>query len=138
MKLETPAEACTAMAVLIAGADDIGTMEESRFMYETIAAQSVFAGLDRDEFRTLVRTTTDWVWSAFPTQGGRLTDDGMTALVAQISAALPAQHRESALRAAVGLARADGVSPPEEALLDRLCRSLEVDPDLVGEFRSRG
>jgi tellurite resistance protein len=35
--------------------------------------------------------------------------------------------RLDTLRAALGLARADGLAPEEEALLGRLCAGLEVD-----------
>lgn len=131
MKLDTPAQACAAMAVLIAGADEIGTMEESRFLFETVAAQPVFAGLDHSGFRKLMEDTTTWIWSSFPTEGGHVADEGVTAIVDLISSALPVEHRESALRTAVGLARADGVTAEEESLLVRLCTGLDVDPAMI-------
>ena len=81
MKIETPAEACACLAVLIAGADEVGTMEERRFLFENIAALPVFADFDQPQFSKLMEDATDWVWSEFPTDGGHITDDGVTKLV---------------------------------------------------------
>lgn len=131
MKLETPAEACAALAVLIAGADSVGTLDEGRYLYDRIAAMPVFAGLDRERFTGLMDEATEWVWSTFPTAGGTLTDDGVADLVNRIGLALPRDMRVDTLRAAVGLARADGMAPEEEALLGRLCEGLEVDRMLL-------
>jgi tellurite resistance protein len=131
MKLDTPARACAAMAVLIAGADEVGTMEESRFLFETVAAQPVFVDLDRAGFKKLMEETTEWIWSSFPTEGGHVAEEGVTQIVGLISRALPVEHREDALKAAVGLARADGITSEEESLLARLCIGLEVDPAVV-------
>jgi tellurite resistance protein len=127
MKLETPAEACAALAVLIAGADSVGTTEEGRYLYDRIAPMPVFGGIDRERFTKLMDEMTEWVWDSFPTDGGRMTDDGVAQLVDRIAAALPRDMRLDTLKAALGLARADGMAPEEEALLGRLCAGLEVD-----------
>lgn len=138
MRIETPAQACAALAALIAGADEVGTMEESRFLYETVAAMPVFADLDRVAFTELMHTTTDWVWAEFPTLGGRVTDEGVTDLLGLICDALPPELRSEAFRAAVGLARADGVTSEEELLLQRVCEGLEIDPRTATEFFDPG
>jgi tellurite resistance protein len=134
MKLESPAEACAALAVLLAGADEVGTVEEGRFLFETVAAMPVFAGLDRSGFATLMGRTTEWVWSSFPTEGGRITDAGVSDLVARICNALPAEERLDTLKAAVGLARSDGVSAEEKQLLEALCGGLDIEPGRLAEF----
>jgi tellurite resistance protein len=137
MGVETPAEACAALAVLIAGADEIGTMEESRFMFETVAAMPVFEGLGRAQFSKLMEETTDWVWSTFPVEGGRVTDAGVGDLLGLICKALPKEMRGDALKAAVGLAMADGMAEGEQNLLGRLCDGLEVDRGLVPGLADR-
>lgn len=131
MTLQTPAQACAALAVLMAGADEIGTMEERRYLFETIAAHPVFADLDRAGFMKLMRETTDWIWSSLPTEGARVAEEGIAAVVELIRDVVPVEYREDAIRAAVGLADADGVTSEEASLIERLSAELEVDPAMI-------
>ena len=134
MKMETPAEACCALAVLIVGADGVGTTQESRFLFETMAALPMFHELDETRVAELMSDATDWVWSSFPHHGSRMTDEGVSDLLRLICEALPREARAEPFRAAVGLAQSDGVSPEEGLLLERLCDGLEIDPGLAREF----
>lgn len=134
MRIETPAEACAALAVLIVGADDVGTAEESRFLFETVAALPIFEGLDRPQFTKLMADATEGVWSSVPIDGTRLSDKGVSDLVRRICEALPSELRTEAFKGAVGLARADGISGEEALLLERLCEGLEIDPELAKEY----
>lgn len=136
MKLDTPAQACAAMAVLMAGADEIGTMEERRYLFDTIAAHPVFADLDRAGFRKLMQETTDWIWSSFPTEGAHVAEEGISAIVALIRDVVPVEYREDAIRAAVGLADADGVTSEEASLIERLATELEIDPGMIQQART--
>ena len=132
--VETPADACAALAVLIVGADEIGTTEESEFLFGTMAALPIFAGLDQTQFAKLMVDATDWVWSSFPTEGSRVTEEGVSDLLRLICGALPPETRVDVFRAAVGLAQSDEMSSEEELLLERLRDGLEIDPRLAREF----
>lgn len=133
-KIETPADACAALALLIAGADNIGTIEEGRFLFGAIADMPIFADLDRDRFAGLMADTAEWIWTSYASDDNRITDEGISELIDLIAAALPGEHRVDAVRAAVGLARSDGMVEPEEALLRRLCEGLDIDPDTSEEL----
>jgi len=131
MRIETPADACAAIAVLVAGADGIGTTQESRFLFEHVAALPVFSELDRDGMAALLAAAAEWVWSERDADGtvrprdlGEITDE--------IAGALTPELRADALRAAIGLARVDGMTPEERDLLDRLSLGLSVDADAPG------
>jgi tellurite resistance protein len=129
MKIESPAEACAALAAIIVAADELGTAEERAFLFDTIGALPIFEGLDRAQFTELMAATTERLYATFPTDGGRVSSDGVGRLVEMIRDALPADRRAEALEAAVGLARSDGVVSVEALLLQRLCEGLELDDD---------
>lgn len=131
MRIETPADACAALAVLIAGADEVGTMEEGRFLFETVAGLSMFDHLDRGQFAQLMADVADDVWSSFPTHGNRLSEDGVSDLLRLVCEALPRELRTEAFQAAVGLARSDGTTAEEARLLQRLCDELEIDSEFA-------
>jgi tellurite resistance protein len=127
-RIQTPADACAALAVLVVGADELGTMAEGRFLFDTIAHLPVFEGMDTAGFGALVAETAEWVWSSYATDDNRISDAGLDELLDMICGALPHDIRAETLRAAVGLAKADGMVEPEKMLLKRLCAGLDVDP----------
>jgi hypothetical protein len=129
MKIETAAEACAALAVMIVAADELGSEEERQFLFETVAALPMFADLDGSQFMALIADTTEVLYATLPTDGGRLSSDGVGQLVEAIRAALPVEQRVAALEAAVGLAQSDGIVSGEALLLQRLCEGLEIAED---------
>jgi tellurite resistance protein len=130
MILETPADACAALAVLIAGADDITTPEERRFLFGAMARTRLLDDLTESEVAELLITASQWVFSSFPKSNGRLTDEGQSMLLAMIARAIPKELRGEAVRVAADLARSDGVSTQEVALIRRVCEELEIEPDV--------
>jgi len=126
-RIKTPADACAALAVLIVGADDVGTMAEGRYLFDTIAHLPVFEGMDTVGFGGLMAETAEWIWSTYAADN-HLTDEGLTELLDMICLALPREVRAVTLRAVVGLAKTDGMVEPEELLLRRLCDGLGLDP----------
>ena len=134
MSVETPAEACAALAVLIAGADGVGSIEEGRFLFDDVANMPIFEELDRLEFAALMSDTVEFVWSTFPNDGEQLSDEGVVDLLSMICAAVTPDLRADAFRMAVGMAKADGVSSEERVVLEVLCAGLEIDPAIASEF----
>jgi tellurite resistance protein len=134
MKIETAAEACAALAVMIVAADELGTDEERQFLFQSVKALPIFADLDGSEFMALIADTTEALYASLPTDGGRLSSDGVGQLVGMIRDALPAEQRVQALEAAVGLARSDGIVSGEALLLQRLCEGLDIAEDVKGRL----
>jgi tellurite resistance protein len=138
MRIETPAEACAALAAMIVAADELGTNEERRFLFDTVRALPMFEGLDRDEFMRLMADITAGLYDSLPMDGTRMSSEGVGRLVDMIREALPVDRRVEALETAVGLAQSDGVVSVEALLLQRLCEGLEIDSDatkrLLGRF----
>lgn len=126
MKIETPAEACAALAVMIVAADEVGTVEEREFLFETVRSLPMFEGMDRAGFTDFVTSMTQRMFTSLPMQGSRISSDGVRDLLGMIREALPAERRVEALEVAVGLAQADGVECVEALLLQRLCEELEI------------
>ena len=111
MIIDDPATAFTAVAVLMVGADRVGTFEEHRYIVDTMSALGPFEGMDRDSFAQLLRDTTDEVCRAYPTDGVRIADAGVSSLTAAVSDALTPELRVEALKMAADLARAEKSSP---------------------------
>ena len=137
MKIETPAEACAALAAIIVGADDLGTREERQFLFENVRALPMFEGLDQVQFSKLMADTTADLYDSMPTEGAHIRSDGVGRLVDMIRDALPADRRAEALEAAVGLARSDGVTSVEALLLQRLCEGLGIDAESSSRLLGR-
>ena len=137
MKIETAAEACAALAVMIVAADELGTNEERRFLFETVAGLPMFGGLDQAQFKKLIADTTADMYASFPMSGNRMSSEGVGQLVEMIRKALPARRRVEALEAAVGLAQADGVVSVEALMLQRLCEGLEIAPESTSQLLGR-
>ena len=130
MKIESAAEACAALAVMIVAADELGTDQERQFLFETVAALPIFADLDGSEFMALIADTTERLYATLPIDGGRLSSDGVGQLVGAIRDALPMERRVEALEAAVGLAQSDGIVSGEALLLQRLCEGLGISEEV--------
>lgn len=129
MKIDTAAEACAALAVMIVAADERGTFEERDFLFEKVAALPIFRGLDQGQFTKLMADTTTGLHGSFATDGLRISSEGTGRVVQMIREALPPEWRVQALEAAVGLAQSDGVVSLEALLLQRLCEGLEIDAE---------
>jgi tellurite resistance protein len=136
-KIETAAEACAALAVLIASADELGTNEERGFLFETVKAMPLFADLDQKQFKKLIADTTAGLYTPDAMQGNRLASAEVGRLVDMIRDALPADRRVEALEVAVDLARTDGVVSVEALLLQRLCEGLEIEPEATRRLLGR-
>jgi tellurite resistance protein len=134
MKIETPADAFAALAVLVVGADQVGTLEERRFLFERLSAHSVFGDLDGEAFAALVGDTTEQLHTSLPTADGRVTDEGVSRAVGMIAGALTPELCTEAFRMAVDLARIDGMVRPEEAMLERVRDGLGIDPTRAAEL----
>jgi hypothetical protein len=134
LRIDTAAEACAALAVMIVGADDLGTLEERDFLFDRVAGLPIFGGIDRAQFAQLMADTTAGLY-ATPTAGGqRMSSEDVGQVVLMIREALPPAQRVEALEVAVGLAQVDGVVSLEALLLQRLCEGLEIDPESTGRL----
>jgi tellurite resistance protein len=136
-RIETAAEACAALAVLIAAADDLGTSEERGYLFETVKAMPIFADLDPKQFKKLMAETTAGLYASSTGGATRMSSADVGRLVDMIRDALPPERRVEALEVAVGLARSDGVVSVEALLLQRLCEGLEIDADATHRLLGR-
>lgn len=134
MRVDTPADAFACLAVLVIGADKVGTFEERRFLYERLSGNGVFEDVSEEAFATLVKETTDRVCDLLPTEQGRVTDEGVSEAVGMIAGVLTTELRREAFRMAVELARVDGMAPSEETLLGLVRDGLDLDPATAAEL----
>lgn len=123
--IETPAEACAALAILMAGADGMGTMEEGRFITQRARTLPLFADLDETQFSHLLSDVTGEVWPSLAAQGGGFDEEALEGLIRRIRDLLPDDLRQDALRMASDLAWVDGYSTTEHVLLERLRAGLQ-------------
>lgn len=128
MKIENATDAFAALAVLIVGADGVGTTEERQFLYGALAALPMFRDLDASQFAVLLSDTTDRVCSSLPTEDGWVTEEGVLSVLRQIRQTLSPELRERALQMATDLAGSDEISVEEDALLQHVRRELSLLP----------
>jgi hypothetical protein len=101
MRIETPAEACAALAAIIVAADELGTTEERTFLFETIGALPIFEGLDRTQFTELMAATTAGLYDSVPTDGGRMSSEGVGPVATTVHRRPPGAGCPSEVRAAL-------------------------------------
>jgi len=124
MQIETNAEAFACLAVMMAGADGIGTTEESHFLFDTLAELPVFEGLDQAEFTMVLSEANRRVYGFAKPDDGRITEEGVSDILGRVRDALSPELRAEAVQMALDLARSDEMSPEEEALMERVRNEL--------------
>ena len=120
MSMKTEADAFACLAVLVAGIDGLGTMEEREFLFGTLAGLPPFKSLDRSQFSTLLSDASGWVYDARRGTDGGLTDEGVSDLLDQICERVSPERHAQAFQMAMDLARADDLAGEEQRLVDRL------------------
>jgi hypothetical protein len=120
MQTQTEAEAFACLAVMMAAADGVGTLDEGHYLFETMVRLPVFEGLDAASFMTLLSEATRHVVSFARPDDGAITEEGISSLLREVRDSLSPELRRQALLMARDLARADDVSREEEALLERI------------------
>jgi tellurite resistance protein len=126
MKIDNETDAFAALAALVVGADGVGTQQEREFLHGTMAGLPMFQALDANQFQKLLADTTQRVFSSLPTEDGRVTEEGISAVLRQIREMLSPELQARALEMAVGLAGSDEISAEEDALIERLRRELSI------------
>ena len=96
MKIETPADAFAAAAVLMVGADRVGTPEERHFIFDRMSTLQVFHDMNAGSFMSLIARTTDDLVRAYPVTDARLSDESVAAITESIGAVLDAELRSPA------------------------------------------
>ena len=120
MTMRTEADAFACLAVLVAGIDGLGTMEERDFLFGTFASLPLFEDLDRNQFAALLSDASARVHAASPSKNGVLTDEAISELLDQICARLSPGLRSQAFDLAMGLASSDRMEVSEQRLMDKL------------------
>ena len=136
MVIETRAGAFAAVATLVVGADRMATMEERGFIFGKMAALTAFKNMEDDAFLQLLTDATEEVCTSFPCEDGRVTDEGVSEVLAVVSEVLTPEQRKDAFRMAVDLARADGMVSEEQTLLDQLRDGLGIDKETARQLIS--
>jgi len=122
--MQTKAEAFACVAVMMAAADGVGTLEEGHYIFDTLANLPVFENLDPAGFRTLLGEANRRVSTFADPEGGGITEEGVASLLGEIRQALSPDLCAQAVQMALDLARSDEVSREEEALMDRIREEL--------------
>ena len=136
MTIETRAGAFAAVATLVVGADRMATMEERGFIFGKMAGLTAFKNMEDDAFMQLLSDATEEVCTSFPCEDGRVTDQGVSEVLAVVSEVLTPEQRKDAFRMAVELARSDGMVTEEQTLLDQLRDGLGIDKETASQVIS--
>ncbi len=124
MNMESEAEAFACVAVMVAGADGIGTAEEGHYLFDTMSKHPVFRDLEPAAFTDVLSRASRHVYAFGRAADGRLSDEGVSTILDQVRTILSADLCEQAVQMAFDLARADEMAEEEESLMQRLRRAL--------------
>ncbi len=124
MSMESEAEAFACVAVMVAGADGIGTAEEGHYLFDTMARHPLFRDLDQASFTDVLSKASRHVYAFGRAADGRLSDEGVSSILNQVRAILSAELCQQALQMAFDLARSDEMAAEEESLMERLRQAL--------------
>jgi hypothetical protein len=124
LKFEKNTEAFLAVLAVVAGADNVGSLEERDFLFNKVRGISIFGNPGQQDFNKLLGKVTDLVYTQLPQEDGTLSGAGIDMLLAEAKNALTPELRKSLVATAAELIDADGAEASEKALLDKIRRAL--------------
>ena len=126
-QIENNAEAFASVAVVVAAADKIGSLEEQAFLFTQVKNLAVFSGYDEAGFAALLGGVVEKAYSTLPTTELSITEEGVAILCRAVREVLEPDLRLEAYQMAVGLIEADEATEEEKALLAALRSGLELN-----------
>ena len=124
LQFETSNEAFLSVLAVVVGADQVGSVAERDFLFDTVKTLPSFKDLSLPEFSKLLGQVTDRVYSALPQADGAITSAGLDELLAAAKSQLSPELQQTALKAAVQLCESDETDAAEAALLSRIRRAF--------------
>src|SRR6185295_9002025 len=73
LKFEKNTEAFLAVLTVVAGADNVGSLEERDFLFKKVKAIGIFGNPSQQDFNKLLGKVTDLVYTQLPQQDGTLS-----------------------------------------------------------------
>ena len=126
IQFDNNAEAFASVAVVVAAADKIGSLEEQAFLFEKVKNMAIFSEYDKASFAALLGGVVEKVYSTLPTTELFITAEGVAILCRALCEVLDADLRLEAYSMAVGLIRSDVATQEEMALLAGLHSGLDL------------
>ncbi len=127
IQFENSAEAFASLAVVVAAADKIGSLEEQAFLFTQVKSLSVFHDYDEAGFAALLGRVVGKVYSELPTTELFITEEGVAILCRAVCEVLEPDLRLEAYQMAVGLTEADEATKEERVLLAGLHSGLKLN-----------
>jgi hypothetical protein len=124
LEFEKNTEAFLAVLTLVAGADDMGSLEERDFLLQKVKGIPIFGNPSSADFSKLLGKVTDVVYSQLPQDDGAISAAGIDTLLAAVRSALSADLRKTLIATATELASTDGGDGKEDALLTKIRGAL--------------
>ena len=120
-------EAIAAVAVVIAGADGVGTLAERTSLFDQLGALGAFSSLDAEAVGTLVGSVTDKLWSNLEVTGsGALASNSVNSVFSSAAGVLSADLRQQTYDFAATLVSADEAVQTEASSLQSLRAAFEL------------
>ena len=114
-------EAIAAVALVMIGADGIGTLGERTTLFNRLRGMEAFSSLDEAAVGALVGSMTDRLWTNLEaTDTGALASDSMNSVFSAAASILDADQRQQTYLFAATLADADVQGPAETRSLQDL------------------
>jgi tellurite resistance protein len=124
LKIDTNREAFLAVLSVVAAADQIGSLEERDFLFQSVKEVELFTGQSQAEFNKLLGAVTQHLYDSLPNEDGAITAAGVDQLLSVVKQKLSAGERASLLEVAEELAESDDETDEEAAVLTQIKGAL--------------
>ena len=125
--LQDAAEAYAAVALLVVGADGLGTLQERDFLFGQLGQAEVFAGLTPESLGGLLGQVTGRMFISVSDDGSPVNEDVIDDICATVRDLLDADQCHELFGLAVDVAHSDGLDGTERTVLAALAKGMRID-----------
>jgi len=127
---ESPAEAYAAIALLVVGADGVGSSEERAFLFGEFGTARVFEGQDAEDFATLLGKLAGRMYDEAADHGTPGSVESVSEVCAGAREVLDEGECQELFSLAVDVAYSDGMHVRERAILHEILTGLGIDAEV--------
>ncbi len=127
LKIEKPEEVFVAVAATTICVDQVGTLDERRFLFDKVRKLDVFDSYEDSQFSALVNQITEMVAGSLITEECTISDEGLKWLCDHARALLEDQELKLLFEMAVDLGSSDALQSGEKSFLEQLKVGLGIN-----------
>lgn len=130
--LDSQAEAYASVALLVAGADGVGTTDERKFLFDVLRDNyAPFADYDLEAIGELLGRVAGRMFGELPNNGAQFDISAIDSICSAVLKKVSETDRSEIFEMALKVACCDGLEKTEHALLLRIGENLGIAEDVA-------